>query len=49
MAHEWSEFQDVYDSMVEGPDVAWLIENNFLAPYRYYSVNLIDESKLKKS
>ena len=42
-------FQDVYDSMVEGPDVAWLIENNFLAPYRYYSVNLIDESKLKKS
>jgi len=42
-------FQDVYDSMVEGPDVAWLIENNFLAPYKYYSVNLIDESKLKKS
>lgn len=42
-------FQSVYDSMVEGPDVAWLIENGFLAPYDYYSINLIDESKLKKS
>lgn len=42
-------FTDVYESMVEGPQVEWLIENNFLAPYKYYSVNLIDEDKLKKS
>jgi len=42
-------FTDVYEAMAEGPDVEWLIENNFLAPYKYYSVNLIDESKLKKS
>lgn len=42
-------FTDVYQSMVEGPQVEWLIENNFLAPYKYYSVNLINEDKLKKS
>lgn len=42
-------FTDVYESIVEGPQVEWLIENNFLAPYKYYSVNLIDENKLKKS
>ncbi len=42
-------FTDVYESMVEGPQVEWLIENNFLAPYKYYSVNLIDGDKLKKS
>lgn len=42
-------FTDVYESMVEGPQVEWLIENGFLAPYKYYSVNLIDDNKLKKS
>lgn len=42
-------FMEVYSSMVEGPDVSWLIENNFLAPYKYFSVNLINESLLKKS
>ena len=42
-------FTDVYESMVEGPQVEWLIENGFLAPYKYYSVNLIDGDKLKKS
>lgn len=42
-------FTDVYESMVEGPQVEWLIDNNFLAPYKYYSVNLINEDKLKKS
>lgn len=42
-------FTEVYESMVEGPQVEWLIENNFLAPYKYYSVNLINEDKLKKS
>lgn len=42
-------FTEVYSSMVEGPDVSWLIENSFLAPYKYFSVNLINESLLKKS
>lgn len=42
-------FTEIYSSMVEGPDVSWLIENNFLAPYKYFSVNLINESLLKKS
>lgn len=40
---------DVYDAMIEGPDVQWLIDNHYLAPFDYYSVNLIDESKLSKS
>lgn len=40
---------DVYESMVEGPDVKWLIDNHYLAPFKYYSVNLIDDDKLKKS
>lgn len=39
----------VYDDMVEGPDVSWLIKNHYLAPYKYYSVKLIDDTKLKKS
>ena len=42
-------FTDIYDEMVEGPTVKWLIDNQFLAPYEYYSVNLIDNSKLKRS
>lgn len=40
---------DVYDTMVEGPRIDWLIENYYLAPYKYYSVKLIDDNKLKKS
>ena len=28
---------DVFESMVEGPDVAWLIANNYLAPYRAFA------------
>lgn len=40
---------DVYESMVEGPDVKWLIDNHYLAPYKYKSVTLIDSKKLKKS
>lgn len=40
---------DVYESMVEGPDVKWLIDNHYLAPYKYKSVTLIDAKKLKKS
>ncbi|PMD71522.1 helicase [Companilactobacillus nuruki] len=40
---------DVYESMVEGPDVKWLIDNHYLAPYDYYSVKLIDDTALKRS
>lgn len=40
---------DVYDTMVAGPDIDWLIKNHYLAPYKYYSVKLIDDDKLKKS
>lgn len=40
---------DVYDTMVEGPTVKWLIENQYLAPFDYYAPTLIDVQKLKKS
>lgn len=39
-------FEDIYQSMVKGPTVKWLIENQKLAPYTYYSVNLADADKL---
>lgn len=42
-------FTDIYDEMVEGPSVKWLIDNNKLADYHYKSVVLADESKLKRS
>lgn len=40
---------DVYDTMVEGPTVSWLIENQYLAPFDYYAPTLIDVDRLKKS
>ncbi len=40
---------DVYDAMVLGPKIDWLIENHYLAPYKYYSVKLVDDTKLQKS
>ena len=42
-------FLDIYDVMVEGKSVDWLIDNNFLAPYDYYAPTLADMDKLKKS
>ena len=42
-------FEDVYETMVEGSTVEWLIANNKLAPYTYYSVKLVNDQKLKKS
>ncbi|PIO80793.1 helicase [Pediococcus damnosus] len=42
-------FRDVYDSMVMGPSVKWLIDHQYLAPFKYYSVKLVDVEKLKKS
>lgn len=42
-------FTDIYDSMVSGKSVQWLIDNHNLAPFKYYSVELADLDKLKKS
>jgi superfamily II DNA or RNA helicase len=39
----------VYEDMVEGKSVQWLIDNHYLAPYKYYSVNLANQDKLKAS
>jgi len=38
---------DVFDDLILGPSIEWLISNHFLAPYKYYSVKLIDDKKLK--
>lgn len=39
-------FEDIYEVMVEGKSVSWLIENNYLAPYKWYSVPLLDRSDI---
>lgn len=39
-------FKDIYDEMVEGPTIQWLIDNKNLAPYRWFSIPLIDRSKV---
>lgn len=36
-----------YDTMVQGVDVRWLIENKRLAPYEYYAPTLVDTSGLR--
>lgn len=40
---------DINDVLIEEVDAKWLIENKYLAPYDYYSIDLSDETKLKKS
>ncbi|KRM29163.1 helicase [Schleiferilactobacillus harbinensis DSM 16991] len=42
-------FESVYDDMVVGPEVQWLIENHYLADYTYYAPTLIETDKLKRS
>lgn len=44
-----SGFTDIYDVMVQGKTVKWLIDNQRLAPYTYYSLPSIDTTKLKVS
>ena len=39
---------DVYDTLIEGVDVKWLIENNRLAPYEYYAPTLVETDGLRK-
>lgn len=38
---------DVNDILIEEVDAKWLIENNYLSPYKYYAPRLIDTTKLK--
>ena len=38
---------DVFDAMVEGVDVKWLIANGHLAPYEYYAPTLIETDGLR--
>lgn len=38
---------DINDILIEEVDAKWLIENNFLAPYKYYAPKLIDTELLK--
>lgn len=38
---------DVYNTLIEGVDVRWLIDNHRLAPYEYYAPTLVDTSSLR--
>ena len=38
--------EEIYNYMVLGPKINWLIDNNYLAPYKMYSVKLADTSDL---
>lgn len=39
-------FTDLYEDMVEGPSIRWLIDNKCLAPYKWYGLPTIDRSKV---
>lgn len=38
---------DVYDTLITGVDVRWLIENKRLAPYEYYAPTLVNTEGLR--
>lgn len=38
---------DIYDTMITGVDVKWLIQNHRLAPYEYYAPTIVDVSGLR--
>ena len=42
-------FDDIYQGIVYGPTVKWLIDHEHLAPYTYYGAKLFDDKKLKKA
>lgn len=42
-------FTDIYDEMIKGKEVDWLIDNYFLAPFDYYAPTLADLEQLKIS
>lgn len=37
---------DIFDVLIEGVDVRWLIDNHRLAPYEYYAPTTVDTSEL---
>ena len=39
---------DIFDTMVEGVDVRWLIDHNRLAPYEYYAPAVAETDGLRK-
>lgn len=38
---------NVYDALIEGVDVKWLIEHKRLAPYEYYAPTLVDTTGMR--
>jgi|WetSurMetagenome_2_1015567.scaffolds.fasta_scaffold13108_5 superfamily II DNA or RNA helicase len=36
----------IYNILIKGPEIDWLIENNFLAPFKLFSKKLVDISEL---
>ena len=38
---------DIFDTMIEGVDVKWLIEHKNLAPYEYYAPTLVETDGLR--
>ena len=38
---------DIYDVLIEGVDVKWLIDNRRLAPYEYYAPTTVDTTGLR--
>jgi superfamily II DNA or RNA helicase len=38
---------NIYNYLVEGPKISWLIENNYLSPYKLYSVKLANTDNLQ--
>ncbi|WP_154836183.1 DEAD/DEAH box helicase [Staphylococcus pasteuri] len=40
-------FTDVFQDLILGKTVQWLIDNRRLAPFKYYSVNLMNDDTLK--
>lgn len=38
---------DVYDALIQGVDVKWLIEHKRLAPYEYYAPTLVDTTGMR--
>lgn len=41
--------KEIYDNLIIGPEIKWLIDNNYLAPYDYYAPTLIDVERLKRA
>ena len=39
---------DIFDALIEGVDVKWLIKNKHLAPYEYYAPTLVETDGLRK-